>query len=65
MNVVILAGGLGTRLAGETEAGQKPMAEIGEHPVPWHLMKGFREQGLTGFLIRRATGLRDQGLATT
>ena len=41
MKVVILAGGLGTRLAEETEVRPKPMTEIGEHPILWHIMKLF------------------------
>ena len=51
MKVVILAGGLGTRLSEETQVRPKPMAEIGEQPLLWHLMKGFGEQGLTDFVI--------------
>ena len=51
MNVVILAGGLGTRLAEETQVRPKPMAEIGEHPILWHIMKGYGEQGLTDFVV--------------
>jgi len=51
MKVVILAGGLGTRLAEETEVRPKPMAEIGEHPILWHIMKGFGEQGFTEFVV--------------
>ena len=51
MKVVILAGGLGTRLSEETSARPKPMAEIGEHPILWHIMKGYGEQGFTDFVI--------------
>jgi glucose-1-phosphate cytidylyltransferase len=51
MKVVILAGGLGTRLAEETQVRPKPMAEIGEHPILWHIMKLFGEQGFTEFVI--------------
>ncbi len=51
MKVVILAGGLGTRLAEETEVRPKPLAEIGEHPILWHIMKCFGEQGFTDFVI--------------
>lgn len=51
MKVVILAGGLGTRLAEETQVRPKPMAEIGEHPILWHIMKGYGEQGFTEFVI--------------
>jgi glucose-1-phosphate cytidylyltransferase len=41
MKVVILAGGLGTRLAEETEVRPKPMVEIGNWPILWHIMKLF------------------------
>src|SRR2546423_1102705 len=41
MKVVILAGGLGTRLAEETEIRPKPMVEIGNWPILWHIMKLF------------------------
>ena len=51
MRVVILAGGLGTRLAEETQVRPKPMAEIGEHPILWHIMKSYGEQGFTDFVI--------------
>lgn len=51
MKVVILAGGLGTRLAEETEVRPKPMAEIGGNPILWHIMKGYGEQGFTEFVI--------------
>jgi glucose-1-phosphate cytidylyltransferase len=51
MKVVILAGGLGTRLSEETQVKPKPMAEIGEHPILWHIMKGYGEQGFTDFVI--------------
>ncbi|OPZ42465.1 MAG: Glucose-1-phosphate cytidylyltransferase [Actinobacteria bacterium ADurb.BinA094] len=51
MKVAILAGGLGTRLAEETQVKPKPMAEIGEHPILWHIMKIYGEQGFTEFVI--------------
>lgn len=51
MKVVILAGGLGTRLSEETQVKPKPMAEIGEHPMLWHIMKLYGEQGFTDFVI--------------
>jgi glucose-1-phosphate cytidylyltransferase len=51
MKVVILAGGLGTRLSEETQVKPKPMAEIGEQPILWHIMKGYGEQGFTDFVI--------------
>ena len=39
MKAVILAGGLGTRLGEETHLKPKPMVEIGNHPMLWHIMK--------------------------
>ena len=38
MKVVILAGGFGTRLAEETTRIPKPMVEVGDHPILWHIM---------------------------
>jgi glucose-1-phosphate cytidylyltransferase len=49
--VVILAGGLGTRLAEETEIRPKPMIEIGGHPIIWHIMKIYSAFGLNDFII--------------
>lgn len=49
--VVILAGGLGTRLAEETEIRPKPMIEIGGHPIIWHIMKIYSAFGLNEFII--------------
>lgn len=51
MKVVILAGGLGTRLAEETAVRPKPMAEIGEKPILWHIMKGYSHYGFNDFVI--------------
>jgi glucose-1-phosphate cytidylyltransferase len=51
MKVVILAGGLGTRLAEETELKPKPMIEIGERPILWHIMKLFGHHGFSEFVI--------------
>jgi glucose-1-phosphate cytidylyltransferase len=45
MKVVILAGGLGTRLREETEYWPKPMVQIGGRPVLWHIMKIFSHYG--------------------
>ena len=45
MKVVILAGGLGTRLAEETEIRPKPMVEIGGRPILWHIMKHYAHFG--------------------
>ena len=51
MKVVILAGGLGTRLSEETETRPKPMVEIGGQPILWHIMKIFSHHGLTDFIV--------------
>lgn len=51
MKVVILAGGLGTRLAEETETKPKPMVEIGEGPILWHIMKHYAHYGMKEFFI--------------
>ncbi len=51
MKVVILAGGLGTRLAEETEVKPKPLVEIGERPILWHIMKYYARYGFNEFII--------------
>lgn len=51
MKVVILAGGLGTRLAEETVAKPKPMVEIGGKPILWHIMKIYSAHGINDFII--------------
>lgn len=51
MRAVILAGGLGTRLAEETSVRPKPMVEIGGKPVLWHLMKLYSHHGVNDFVI--------------
>jgi len=51
MKVVILAGGLGTRLSEETEVRPKPMVEIGERPILWHIMKHYASYGFKEFVI--------------
>jgi len=51
MKVVILAGGLGTRLMEETEARPKPMVEIGGKPILWHIMKVYQSYGFNEFII--------------
>ena len=51
MQVVILAGGLGTRLAEETVVRPKPMVEIGGKPILWHIMKSYASHGYKDFLI--------------
>lgn len=51
MKVVILAGGLGTRLTEETELKPKPMVEIGGRPILWHIMKHYAHYGVREFYI--------------
>ena len=51
MKVVILAGGLGTRLSEETELRPKPMVDIGERPILWHIMKSYASQGFKEFFV--------------
>ena len=51
MKAVILAGGLGTRLAEETELRPKPMVEIGGRPLLWHIMQTYSCYGVTDFII--------------
>ena len=51
MKVVILAGGLGTRLSEETHDRPKPMVEIGGKPIVWHIMKTFSSYGMNDFII--------------
>lgn len=51
MNVVVLAGGLGTRLAEETEIKPKPMVEVGEHPIVWHIMRSYAHYGFKDFFL--------------
>ncbi len=51
MKVVILAGGLGTRLAEETALKPKPMVEIGGKPILWHIMRHYAHYGFKDFVI--------------
>jgi len=51
MKVVILAGGLGTRLSEETVLRPKPMVEIGGMPILWHIMKIYSSHGFTDFVV--------------
>lgn len=51
MEVVILCGGLGTRMREETEFRPKPMVPIGQHPVLWHVMKYYASFGHTRFVL--------------
>ena len=56
MKVVILCGGLGTRLSEETKTKPKPMVKIGSKPIIWHLIKYFQYYGFNDFLL--ATGYK-------
>ena len=51
MKAVILAGGFGTRISEESQYKPKPMLEIGEHPILWHIMKGYSAYGIKEFVI--------------
>ena len=51
MKVVILAGGLGTRLSEETTVKPKPMVEIGGMPILWHIMKIYSSYGYNDFIV--------------
>ncbi|MGH9175385.1 MAG: glucose-1-phosphate cytidylyltransferase [Vicinamibacterales bacterium] len=60
MKVVILAGGLGTRLTEETASRPKPMIEIGGKPILWHIMKIYASHGYKEFLV--ACGYRGESI---
>ena len=51
MKVVLLAGGLGTRIAEESDVRPKPMVEIGGMPILWHIMKMYAQHGLNEFIV--------------
>jgi glucose-1-phosphate cytidylyltransferase len=51
MKVVILAGGFGTRISEESHLKPKPMIEIGENPILWHIMKSYSSYGFNNFII--------------
>ncbi len=51
MKVLILAGGLGSRLSEETTLKPKPMVEIGGKPILWHIMKIYSSYGFNEFVI--------------
>ena len=60
VKVVVLAGGMGTRLAEETEVRPKPMIEIGGRPILWHILKHYAHFGFREFLI--ALGYRSESI---
>ena len=51
MKVVLLAGGLGTRISEESHLKPKPMIEIGGRPILWHIMKLFSHYGFNDFIV--------------
>lgn len=51
MNVVILAGGVGSRLSEETDVRPKPMVEVGHRPILWHIMKHYSHFGFNDFVL--------------
>jgi glucose-1-phosphate cytidylyltransferase len=51
MKLVILAGGLGTRISEETDSIPKPMVLIGTKPILWHIMKTYSFYGINDFII--------------
>jgi glucose-1-phosphate cytidylyltransferase len=51
MKAVILAGGLGTRISEETDLKPKPMIEVGQKPLLWHVMKIYAAQGIDEFVV--------------
>jgi glucose-1-phosphate cytidylyltransferase len=51
MKAVILAGGRGSRISEETSIKPKPMIEIGEKPILWHIMKFYSSYGINDFVI--------------
>ena len=61
MKAVILAGGTGSRLAEETDLLPKPMVQIGEHPILWHICKIYAEAGVEDFVV--ATGYKGEAIA--
>ena len=58
MKIIIIAGGLGTRISEETEDKPKPMVLINDKPIIWHLMNIFCVQGFNEFII--STGYKSE-----
>jgi glucose-1-phosphate cytidylyltransferase len=51
VKAVILAGGYGTRISEESSVRPKPMVEIGERPILWHIMKIYSAYGINDFVV--------------
>jgi glucose-1-phosphate cytidylyltransferase len=51
IKAIILAGGVGSRLSEETAMRPKPMVEIGERPILWHIMKIYSSYGVNEFVV--------------
>jgi glucose-1-phosphate cytidylyltransferase len=51
MKAVLLAGGLGTRISEESGSRPKPMIEIGDMPILWHIMKIYSHYGINDFIV--------------
>jgi len=62
MKVIILAGGLGTRISEETETKPKPMVLLDDRPIIWHLMNIYATQGYDDFII--ATGYKGEVISS-
>ena len=58
MKVVILAGGMGTRITEESHLKPKPIIEIGGKPILWHIMKIYAAQGFNEFVICCGNGAK-------
>jgi glucose-1-phosphate cytidylyltransferase len=61
MKVVILADGSGTRLVEETTTNPKPMAQIGQHAILWHISQFYASYGFEEFVLVQLAGYRHQG----
>ena len=57
MKTIILAGGLGSRMREETEYKPKPMVEIGERPILWHIIKNYNSYNFNEFIAVSYTHL--------